>query len=74
MMPACPNAHPRVTDAGSDLLRWGKKLPAELRTLVQDCWAPKANDRPDFNQICEVLEDVLSKLPADKKKKGCAIM
>ena len=54
--------------------RWKKKLPAELKALVKQCWAPAAKDRPEMAECVQRLEAVLAKLPPDKKKKGCSIM
>lgn len=33
-----------------------KYVPAILNTLIQDCWAPYAQDRPNFDEIIKRLE------------------
>lgn len=48
-------------------------MPAELKKLVEDCWAPQFDARPDFNAICDRLEKAQKLLPPDKKK-GCSVM
>ncbi len=53
--------------------RFGKKVPAELKQLVEDCWAPSYDARPDFNAVCDRLEAAQKGLPPDKRK-GCTVM
>ena len=53
--------------------RFGKKVPAELKAVVEDCWAPNFDARPDFNTVCDRLEAVQKALPPEKKK-GCTVM
>ena len=48
-------------------------MPAELKQLVEDCWAPSYDARPDFNAVCDRLEAAQKGLPPDKKK-GCTVM
>ncbi|KAK9838136.1 hypothetical protein WJX81_003291 [Elliptochloris bilobata] len=55
------------------LNRFGKKVPAALKQLVEDCWAPNFDARPDFNTVCDRLEAVQKALPPEKKK-GCSVM
>ena len=48
-------------------------MPAELKAVVEDCWAPSFDARPDFNTVCDRLEAVQKALPPEKKK-GCTVM
>ena len=33
--------------------RFGKKVPPALVELVEECWAPSMEDRPDFKDITQ---------------------
>jgi len=36
--------------------RFGKKVPSALVELVEECWAPAMEDRPDFKDITKRFE------------------
>ena len=38
-------------------------MPDDVRTLLQRCWAPAPNDRPDFQTIASVLHAPRSPAP-----------
>lgn len=42
--------------------RFGKKVPAQLVELVQECWAPAIDDRPDFSVIAMRFEHIWATL------------
>lgn len=46
------------------LCRMGVVVPAELKQLVEECWAPDFERRPSFPALIKRLEAVLKSLPA----------
>lgn len=34
-----------------------------IRDLIESCWAPDPEDRPQFVDVVNTLEDLLAKLP-----------
>lgn len=62
--------------------RWGKtnaaglKIPEALVELVERCWAPDYDMRPEFEDVCSILKEVLTDLPPtpsmlEHQDKGC---
>ncbi len=35
----------------------------EIRALIEECWAPDPEDRPQFVDVVDKLEDIMSKVP-----------
>eukprot|EP00884_Botryococcus_braunii_P011889 jgi/Botrbrau1/20700/Bobra.0058s0029.1 len=50
--------------------RWGKSVPQELKTLVEECWHPEADKRPHFIDIAPRLAAVVGQLPHDPGRSG----
>jgi hypothetical protein len=51
--------------------------PPALRALVEDCWAPEADQRPGFVDVCARLEACLgadAAAGAVARGCGCAVM
>ena len=46
--------------------RWNEEIPAELKELTEKCWSKDYDKRPDFDEICDVLEASTKKLPAKR--------
>lgn len=42
--------------------RFGKVIPPRLRQMVEDCWNPDYDERPDFDEVVERLEDILKEV------------
>jgi serine/threonine protein kinase len=47
-----------------------KKWPTELRQLIKECWDVDINSRPNFGEILERMEALLSKERGGGKAKG----
>ncbi len=45
-----------IIDGGKATRRFGKKVPSALVELVEECWAPAMEDRPDFKDITKRFE------------------
>ena len=45
-------------------------MPDDVRTLLQRCWAPAPNDRPDFQTIASVLHAPRSPAPVPPAATG----
>lgn len=43
--------------------RNGTPVPKKLRDLMEQCWAMRHEDRPEFDEIIEVLEEISEELP-----------
>lgn len=35
----------------------------ELKTLIERCWAPNADQRPAFPEVCKILEKMIASMP-----------
>ena len=35
---------------------------------MQACWTDKAKERPDFSQVCEILEDIVAREEEEEEK------
>lgn len=46
------------------MCRFGKKIPVALVELVQECWAPAIDDRPDFTDITKRFQMIWASLTA----------
>jgi len=50
--------------------QWGRLnrheqvVPAQLKELVERCWSPDYGQRPEFEEIVELLEEACSSIPA----------
>ncbi|KAK9904893.1 hypothetical protein WJX75_005037 [Coccomyxa subellipsoidea] len=55
--------------------RFGKPVPQEIMTLVEECWDLHPDKRPSFSMIAKRLQVLFDAMPPDsKKKKKCCIM
>ena len=52
--------------------RWHQSVPQDLQALTKRCWDADYDKRPEFAEICDVLQAALDKLPMDKKGGGAA--
>ena len=46
--------------------RWNEEIPAPLKALVERCWDTDYERRPNFDEVCDVLEAEAKKLPAKR--------
>lgn len=49
--------------------RWNEEIPARLRDLVIRCWDADYDKRPNFDEVCDILEEE-SKMLGSKMTKG----
>jgi len=42
--------------------RWNEEIPAPLKQLVERCWDMDYDKRPNFDEICDILEAEARKL------------
>lgn len=49
--------------------RWHEEIPSRLKQLVERCWDDDYDKRPDFDEICDVLEEEASGLGGSKMVK-----
>lgn len=46
--------------------RWHEEIPSRLKNLVERCWDDDYDKRPDFDEICDVLEEEAGGLGGSK--------
>ena len=78
---ACPHClsslcsgTPHVGTSGDErcaaVCRWGEEVPKELKALTERCWSADYESRPNFDEICDILEEQLKRLGKDKMCRG----
>ncbi|KFM24164.1 Dual specificity protein kinase splA [Auxenochlorella protothecoides] len=45
----------------------------ELRELIERCWAPNADERPSFPEICRIIETLLAQIPRQEYQSSGAV-
>ena len=50
--------------------RWNETIPEELKKLNQRCWSADFEERPNFGEICDVLEKQMNLLPKGAEDSG----
>ena len=73
----CPSAlcsdTPRVGTSAArcaPVCRWSEEVPKELKELTERCWSADYESRPNFDEICDILEEQLKRLGKGKMSRG----